>query len=214
MRYNVHSPCAFHSRIAKTLGVLVGAALVATLGLPSAAQAQTIKTVTYADGPGFTVTWLAGRLDTGSIDNWIVTFTNPDGVKVTKTTSSVTPVMLDENDLGTWWIQVDACFEDFEGDNTPPDECPDGELEESPSVGYTHGTFPAPGNLDASLIPDGVYLSWTVGTVEDDFGFVELSILDGWRGVGKGRGRVTGRGRRAMVIRRSGCVLKDNQTTT
>ena len=41
MRYNVHSPCAFHSRIAKTLGVLVGAALVATLGLPSAAQAQT-----------------------------------------------------------------------------------------------------------------------------------------------------------------------------
>ena len=41
MRYNVHSPCAFHSRITKSLGVLVGAALVATLGLPSAAQAQT-----------------------------------------------------------------------------------------------------------------------------------------------------------------------------
>ena len=41
MRYNVHSPCAFHSRIAKTLGVLVGAALIATLGLPSAVQAQT-----------------------------------------------------------------------------------------------------------------------------------------------------------------------------
>ena len=41
MRYNVHSPCAFHSRIAKSLGVLVGAALVATLGLPSAVQAQT-----------------------------------------------------------------------------------------------------------------------------------------------------------------------------
>ena len=36
MRYNVHSPCAFHNRIAKSLGVLVGAALVATLGLPSA----------------------------------------------------------------------------------------------------------------------------------------------------------------------------------
>ena len=42
MRYNVHSPCTFHDRIAKTLGVLVGAALIATLGLPSAAQAQTI----------------------------------------------------------------------------------------------------------------------------------------------------------------------------
>ena len=41
MRYNVHSPCAFHSRIAKSLGVLVGAALVATWGC-RAAQAQTI----------------------------------------------------------------------------------------------------------------------------------------------------------------------------
>ena len=41
MRYNVHSPCTFHHRITKYLGVLVGAALVATLGLPSAAQAQT-----------------------------------------------------------------------------------------------------------------------------------------------------------------------------
>ena len=41
MRYNVHPPRAFRNRIAKSLGVLVAAALVATLGLPSAAQAQT-----------------------------------------------------------------------------------------------------------------------------------------------------------------------------
>ena len=41
MRYNVHSPCTFHNRIARYLGVLVAAALVATLGLPSAVQAQT-----------------------------------------------------------------------------------------------------------------------------------------------------------------------------
>ena len=41
MRYNVHSPCAFRNRIARYLGVLVAAALVAVLGLPSAAQAQT-----------------------------------------------------------------------------------------------------------------------------------------------------------------------------
>ena len=41
MRYNVHPPRAFRNRIAKTLGVLVAAALIATLGLPSAAQAQT-----------------------------------------------------------------------------------------------------------------------------------------------------------------------------
>ena len=40
MRYNVHPPRAFRNRIAKSLGVLVAAALIATLGLPSAAQAQ------------------------------------------------------------------------------------------------------------------------------------------------------------------------------
>ena len=32
MRYNVHPPRAFHNRIAKSIGVLVGAALVATWG--------------------------------------------------------------------------------------------------------------------------------------------------------------------------------------
>ena len=45
MRYNVHPSRAFHSRIAKSLGVLVGAALVATLWLPSVAQAQDIQSV-------------------------------------------------------------------------------------------------------------------------------------------------------------------------
>ena len=55
MRYNVYSPCAFHSRIAKSLGVLVGAALVATLLLPTAAQAQTPEAPTVTgmgDGTG------------------------------------------------------------------------------------------------------------------------------------------------------------------
>ena len=41
MRYTVHTHRTFHHRITKYLDVLVGAALVATLGLPSAAQAQT-----------------------------------------------------------------------------------------------------------------------------------------------------------------------------
>ena len=48
MRYNVHSPCAFHNGIARYLGVLVAAALVATLGLPSAVQAQTPAAPTVA----------------------------------------------------------------------------------------------------------------------------------------------------------------------
>ena len=41
MRYTVLTFRTFHHRITRYLGVLVGAALVATLGLPSAVQAQT-----------------------------------------------------------------------------------------------------------------------------------------------------------------------------
>ena len=161
------------------------------LGLPSVAQAQTIGAeVTYADGPGFTVRWTAGRLDTGStIDNWIVTFTKPSRRQSDETTTSkiVTPVMLDENDLGTWWIQVGACFMALEGDDD--DECPDGELEEGPSVGYTHGAFPAPSGLTASLIPDGGVAS--PGPLWEDLRLrlCGLSILDGWREVGRCRSR-------------------------
>ena len=41
MHYSSHPPRAFRNRIARNLGVLVAAALVAALGLPSAVQAQT-----------------------------------------------------------------------------------------------------------------------------------------------------------------------------
>ena len=44
MRYTSSHPRAFRNRIARYLGVLVGAALVATLGLPSAAAANTPAT--------------------------------------------------------------------------------------------------------------------------------------------------------------------------
>ena len=50
MRYSVHPSRAFHNRITKDLGVLVGAALVAVLGLPSAAQAQTIPSGSHEAG--------------------------------------------------------------------------------------------------------------------------------------------------------------------
>ena len=59
MRYTVLTPRTFHHRITKYLGVLVGAALVATLGLPSAVQAQTPNrpTPTYMVGSDtFTLT--------------------------------------------------------------------------------------------------------------------------------------------------------------
>ena len=43
--------------------------------------------------------------------------------------------------------------------------------ENGTAVGYTHGQFPAPKNLAASLIPTGVALTWT--SEKSDHGFVE-----------------------------------------
>ena len=178
MRYNVHSPCAFRNRIAKSIGVLVAAALIATLGLPSAAQAQTIGStgVIFTDGTGFTVTWSSRFATSGdnSVDNWIVRFTEPDGDKVVLhenlanqadlADATTITVDYDDNDLGTWWIQVDACFEDLPdatGSGDTKDVCPTGSLEAGTAVGYTHGAPAAPENLTASLVPGGVALTWT-----------------------------------------------------
>ena len=75
MRYNVHPPRAFRNRIAKSIGVLVGAALIATLGLPSAAQAQTPAAPT--DDRHFTINWAHHYRRRGwrpgylNWDNWI-----------------------------------------------------------------------------------------------------------------------------------------------
>ena len=115
MRYSVHPPRAFRNRIAKSIGVLVAAALIATLGLPSAAQAQTIANNTantaaghggidYMDGTGFEITWTT-RLDiiTAS-DNWIVTVTKPDGTKtVVNQYSTVQSTLGAVKTCRNWW---------------------------------------------------------------------------------------------------------------
>ena len=76
MRYNVHQ-----SRN-KIGGVLAAAALVATLGLPSAAQAQTIAAdgVEFSDNDpkaGLTATWETRLATDVNLNRWIVTFTRP-----------------------------------------------------------------------------------------------------------------------------------------
>ena len=60
MRYTSSHPHAFRNRIAKSIGVLVAAALIATLGLPGAAQAQAgvDTTISFAGWR-----WLHDRLD-------------------------------------------------------------------------------------------------------------------------------------------------------
>ena len=80
MRYNVHQPRAFRNRIARYLGVLVAAALIATLGLPSAAQAQT-PAAPVVTGPAAPAPWLlqrggAAHFDSGQ-DQWLVEYTEP-----------------------------------------------------------------------------------------------------------------------------------------
>ena len=86
MRYTVHTQRTFHHRITKYLGVLVVTALVATLGLPSVAQAQIIANndgagaggIVYTDGAGFAITWTTNLDTANKVKNWIVTVTNPD----------------------------------------------------------------------------------------------------------------------------------------
>ena len=85
MRYNVHPLRAVRHRIARHIGVLVCAALVAALGLPSVAQAQTPAAPTIeAEGNGMvgsngTIMAMWGRplaTDSGQ-DQWLVEYTEP-----------------------------------------------------------------------------------------------------------------------------------------
>ena len=84
MRYSSHPPRAFRNRIARNLVVLVAAALIATLGLPSAAQAQTptAPTVTGAgdgtDGDAGLITAMWGiPLDNTRHNGWLLEYTAP-----------------------------------------------------------------------------------------------------------------------------------------
>ena len=71
MRYTVLTFRTFHNRIAKDLGVLVAAALVATLGLPTAAQAQTpaAPTVCLAGMTGTSA--ISGSPDAALTATWV-----------------------------------------------------------------------------------------------------------------------------------------------
>ena len=144
MRYNVHSPCTFRNRIAKSLGVLVGAALIATLGLPSAVQAQTPAaptvtgqgdgTVAGAPMAAITAKW-GGKLGSGTDpaqNGWLLEYTEP-GVAWAKATKKVidggadamTSGPLDADDPrihnGVWRFRVSYYIKDT-ADPTDGDE--------------------------------------------------------------------------------------------
>ena len=198
MRYTSSHPHAFRNRIAKSIGVLVAAALIATLGLPGAAQAQALvgTTISFADGDGFKIDWMPTRFETGEgIDNWIVTLTRPGGVEVVVDQYTDAPGVTAElgetgtrtlaygrNDVGTWWAQVTACLviwglDDDDTGTADVDEsassCPSKHSKAGAAVGYTHGAFPAPANFAANAVPGGVALTWSpVVTSKKDQGFV------------------------------------------
>ena len=85
MRYSSHQPRAFRNRIARNLGVLVAAALVAALGLPSAVQAQTPAApmvsaeMSETSSATLTATW-GQPLSNGDSDQdqWLLEYTEPD----------------------------------------------------------------------------------------------------------------------------------------
>ena len=93
MHYSSHPPCAFHNRIARYLGVLVAAALVAALGLPSAAQAQTPGApmvegaASGTDDATLTVSW-GGALPAEVQTAWLLEYTEP-GVAWAKATKVI-----------------------------------------------------------------------------------------------------------------------------
>ena len=152
MRYNVHPPRAFRNRIAKTLGVLVGAALVATLGLPSAVQAQTpaAPMVTGTSGAEAMVTAMWGDpLESASgQDQWLVEYTEP-GVAwddaETEVIDSLSTRMfaVSANDPrihhGVWRFRVSYYDEDLDPDSEIDDPNPVVIGDESAVTDYQHG---------------------------------------------------------------------------
>ena len=114
MHYSSHPPCAFRNRIARYLGVLVGAALVATLGLPSAVQAQTTGApmVEYADDTdAFTVSRPHAMPSVVlTHDHWVLEVDGPvsvaDMVMMTAPTTSVEFTVQAKGNDGDWMFRL------------------------------------------------------------------------------------------------------------
>ena len=196
MHYSSHTRRAFCNRIVRYFGVLVAAALVATLGLPSAAQAQTPAAPTVegtgdgvaSDAATITATWGPQLKDPTDQDQWLVEYTEP-GIAWAKATeipiemlTNMTTGGLPANDPrihhGVWRFRVS--YYDSDGGDAK-----DGAVVGTASdiTDYQHGPPTAPTGFDAHPAgPDARRLVWDAvkGTLYDTRYTADATDDDEW----------------------------------
>ena len=116
MRYSSHPPRTFRNRSARYLGVLVAAALVAALGLPSAVQAQTPLQPIMAHVSGAdSISAMARHVaPTMGHTHWVVEFNLPGvsansmkaGPEDDQAASQAAVTLLARGDEGAWGARV------------------------------------------------------------------------------------------------------------
>ena len=157
MRYNVLTSRTFHNRIAKSTGVLVAVALVAALGLPSAAQAQSpaVPTVDFDDTTlMIQATWTGNLGAATDADNWLLEYIAP-GLKTQQLDPQTglgtdMPVALANDPRihhGIWQVRVSY----YQLDSDTEMEGDQGKVIGTPSAwaAYLHGPPDAPTGFDS-----------------------------------------------------------------
>ena len=195
MHYSTHPPRAFRNRIARNLVVLVAAALVAALGLPSAVQAQTPAAPTVTGmgdgktGTGAAVIAMWGEpLGTAANQRgWLLEYTEPgvawddaeakviDGVIIRELSVPANDPRIHH---GVWRFRVSY----YDSNVVTEDSAVIGD--ESAITDYQHGPpTAAPTGFDAHPAgPDARRLVWNVvkGTLYDTRYTADATDDDAW----------------------------------
>ena len=192
MRYNVHPPRAFRNRVAKSIGVLVGAALVATLLLPTAAQAQTPSAPMVSAGmtgtgevgsadAALTATWGQPLGTDSGQDQWLVEYTEPGvawddatEIVIAQTSDRMTePIPANDPRIhhGVWRFRVSYYDADLDPDNDIDDVAPAVIGDASAITDYLHGPpATAPTGFDAYAAgPDARRVVWDDVTGAEEY---------------------------------------------
>ena len=158
MRYSVHPSRAFRNRIAKSIGVLVAAALIATLGLPSVAQAQSPAPPMVMhdfDTGDFmaTIPGMPSDAPGSAATQWQVEYSQDGGTAKTMVGPDPFTIEADRSsDHGVW--KFTASYMDSAD---PPKRVG----QKSVASTYTLGRPAAPENFIATSTPGGYFLTFT-----------------------------------------------------